>query len=108
MRSWLRAPVEINMGNTLRAKFAKTGVAAIISALVGALTFGLIGIIIPVVVVATGMNTETSSAAQKDWFPIVAIFWGLVGGIGGAIFGALLGCITGIVISRMIRKRDQR
>lgn len=95
------------MGNTLRAKFGKTWVAALIAALAGAFIFGLIGAVSAVVLVASEMNTAASSAAQKDWFPIVAVFWALVGGIGGAICGALLGAGTGVVISRVARKGDQ-
>lgn len=92
---------------TMRARFAKTGVAAIIAAIAGAVTFGLIVAIGAVVLVANEMNTATSSAAQKDWFPLVAIFWGIVGGIGGAILGAVLGSGAGIVISLALKRRGQ-
>lgn len=95
------------MGNRLRAKLGKTGLVAVIAAIAGALILAMAGAIIAVVMVASEMNTAASSAAQKDWFPIVAVFWGVVGGIGGAVCGALFGSGVGLVISLAVGKRDQ-
>jgi hypothetical protein len=95
------------MGTTPRAGFGKTWMVATIAALGGAIVLGLVGAIIAVVLIASGMNADTSSPAQKDWFPIVAVFWGIVGGIGGAVCGALLGGGVGTVISLVARRRNQ-
>lgn len=95
------------METTHRAGLGKTAVVATIAALAGALILGLVGAIVAVIVIASGMNAETSSPAQKDWFPIVAVFWGIVGGMGGAVCGALLGGVAGIVINRAVRPRNQ-
>lgn len=95
------------MSTTPRTGLGKTAVVAAISALAGAMILGLVGAIVAVVLIASGMNADTSSPAQKDWFPIVAVFWGIVGGIGGAGCGALLGGVAGIVINRVVRQRRQ-
>jgi hypothetical protein len=94
------------METTSRAGFGKTAVVATVAALAGALTLGLVGAIAAIVVIASGMNAATSSPAQKDWFPIMAVFWGIVGGMGGAVCGALLGGVAGIVINRVVRQRN--